>query len=186
MAQPLRLRATSGLHAARHRSIRSSATAALVLSIPRNSADHVRLNQLPSFECRDVYQDCTYTCTDLGPGRPACLLRRCAMKTAGNFRLRVAVALLKRTAGLSASEAGGRGLRARLPCRTMRASTRLADPVGHRLHQGVHQAEDDLDAEADEEGKGTERQRHALQPNRLVAGPDHAHQSAQGRAQQHA
>jgi len=28
-----------------------------------------RLNQLPSFECRDVYQDCTrYTCTGLGPG----------------------------------------------------------------------------------------------------------------------
>ena len=28
-----------------------------------------RLNQLSSFECRDVYQDCTrYTCTGLGPG----------------------------------------------------------------------------------------------------------------------
>ena len=28
-----------------------------------------RLNKLPSFECRDVYQDCTrYTCTGLGPG----------------------------------------------------------------------------------------------------------------------
>lgn len=28
-----------------------------------------RLNQLPSFECRDVYQDCTrYSCTGLGPG----------------------------------------------------------------------------------------------------------------------
>lgn len=28
-----------------------------------------RLNQLPSFECRDVYQDCTrYTCTGSGPG----------------------------------------------------------------------------------------------------------------------
>jgi hypothetical protein len=27
------------------------------------------LNQLPSFECRDVYQDCTrYSCTGLGPG----------------------------------------------------------------------------------------------------------------------
>ena len=27
------------------------------------------LNQLPSFECRRVYQDCTqYTCTGLGPG----------------------------------------------------------------------------------------------------------------------
>jgi hypothetical protein len=27
------------------------------------------LNQLPSFECRGVYQDCTrYTCTGLGPG----------------------------------------------------------------------------------------------------------------------
>ena len=27
------------------------------------------LNQLPSFECRDVYRDCTrYTCTGLGPG----------------------------------------------------------------------------------------------------------------------
>ena len=26
-------------------------------------------NKLPSFECRDVYQDCTrYTCTGLGPG----------------------------------------------------------------------------------------------------------------------
>jgi hypothetical protein len=25
--------------------------------------------QFPSFECRDVYQDCTrYTCTSLGPG----------------------------------------------------------------------------------------------------------------------
>jgi hypothetical protein len=28
-----------------------------------------RLNQLPSFECWDVYRDCTrYTCTGLGPG----------------------------------------------------------------------------------------------------------------------
>ena len=36
------------------------------------------------------------------------------------------------------------------------------------------------------EGKSTERQRHALQPNRLVGGPNHAHQPAQGRAQQHA
>jgi hypothetical protein len=28
-----------------------------------------RLNQLPSFECRNVYQDCTrYACTGLGPG----------------------------------------------------------------------------------------------------------------------
>ena len=28
-----------------------------------------RLKQLPSFECRNVYQDCTrYTCTGLGPG----------------------------------------------------------------------------------------------------------------------
>lgn len=28
-----------------------------------------RLKQLPSFECRGVYQDCTrYTCTGLGPG----------------------------------------------------------------------------------------------------------------------
>ena len=28
-----------------------------------------RLNQLPSFECRGVYQDCTrYTCIGLGPG----------------------------------------------------------------------------------------------------------------------
>ena len=28
-----------------------------------------RLNQLPSFECKNVYQDCTrYTCTGLGPG----------------------------------------------------------------------------------------------------------------------
>ena len=28
-----------------------------------------RLNQLPSFECRGVYQDCTrYSCTGLGPG----------------------------------------------------------------------------------------------------------------------
>jgi hypothetical protein len=28
-----------------------------------------RLNQLPWFECRDVYQDCTrYSCTGLGPG----------------------------------------------------------------------------------------------------------------------
>lgn len=27
------------------------------------------LNQLPSFECRAVYQDCArYTCTGLGPG----------------------------------------------------------------------------------------------------------------------
>jgi hypothetical protein len=27
------------------------------------------LNQLPTFECRSVYQDCTrYTCTGLGPG----------------------------------------------------------------------------------------------------------------------
>jgi hypothetical protein len=29
----------------------------------------LRLNQLPSFECRGVYQDCIqYTCTGLGPG----------------------------------------------------------------------------------------------------------------------
>ena len=28
-----------------------------------------RLNQAPSFQCRDVYQDCTrYSCTGLGPG----------------------------------------------------------------------------------------------------------------------
>jgi hypothetical protein len=28
-----------------------------------------RLNQLPSVECRGVYQDCTrYSCTGLGPG----------------------------------------------------------------------------------------------------------------------
>jgi hypothetical protein len=28
-----------------------------------------RLNQLPSFECQGVYQDCTrYACTGLGPG----------------------------------------------------------------------------------------------------------------------
>src|SRR5262249_215682 len=28
-----------------------------------------RLSQAPSFQCRDVYQDCTrYTCTGLGPG----------------------------------------------------------------------------------------------------------------------
>ena len=28
-----------------------------------------RLNQSPSFVCRDVYQDCTrYTCNGLGPG----------------------------------------------------------------------------------------------------------------------
>ena len=28
-----------------------------------------RLNQLPSFECRGVYQDCTrYVCTGAGPG----------------------------------------------------------------------------------------------------------------------
>ena len=28
-----------------------------------------RLNQLPSFECRSVYQDCTrYACTGVGPG----------------------------------------------------------------------------------------------------------------------
>src|SRR5499427_8242143 len=34
-----------------------------------------RLNRAPSFQCRDVYQDCTrYTCTGLGPGRPTCLL----------------------------------------------------------------------------------------------------------------
>jgi hypothetical protein len=27
------------------------------------------VNQLPSFECRGIYQDCTrYTCTGLGPG----------------------------------------------------------------------------------------------------------------------
>jgi len=27
------------------------------------------LNQLPSFECRGIYQDCTrYSCTGLGPG----------------------------------------------------------------------------------------------------------------------
>ena len=31
--------------------------------------DCLRLNQLPSFECRGVYKDCTrYTCTGLGPG----------------------------------------------------------------------------------------------------------------------
>ena len=28
-----------------------------------------RLNQAPSFQCQDVYQDCTrYTCTGMGPG----------------------------------------------------------------------------------------------------------------------
>ena len=28
-----------------------------------------RLSQAPSFQCQDVYQDCTrYTCTGLGPG----------------------------------------------------------------------------------------------------------------------
>ena len=28
-----------------------------------------RLNQLPPFECRNIYQDCArYTCTSLGPG----------------------------------------------------------------------------------------------------------------------
>jgi hypothetical protein len=28
-----------------------------------------RLNQLPSFECRSIYQDCTqYSCTGMGPG----------------------------------------------------------------------------------------------------------------------
>ena len=28
-----------------------------------------RLNQAPSFQCRDVYRDCTrYSCTGLGPG----------------------------------------------------------------------------------------------------------------------
>jgi hypothetical protein len=28
-----------------------------------------RLSQAPSFQCRDVYQDCTrYACTGLGPG----------------------------------------------------------------------------------------------------------------------
>jgi hypothetical protein len=28
-----------------------------------------RLNRAPSFQCRDVYQDCTrYACTGLGPG----------------------------------------------------------------------------------------------------------------------
>jgi hypothetical protein len=31
--------------------------------------DSRHLNQLQSFECRGVYQDCTrYTCTGLGPG----------------------------------------------------------------------------------------------------------------------
>jgi len=31
--------------------------------------DCLHLSQLPSFECRGVYQDCTrYTCTGLGPG----------------------------------------------------------------------------------------------------------------------
>ena len=31
--------------------------------------DCLRLNQIPSFECRGVYQDCTrYSCTGLGPG----------------------------------------------------------------------------------------------------------------------
>ena len=31
--------------------------------------DCLSLKQLPSFECRGVYQDCTrYTCTGLGPG----------------------------------------------------------------------------------------------------------------------
>ncbi len=31
--------------------------------------DCLRANQLPSFECRGVYRDCTrYTCTGSGPG----------------------------------------------------------------------------------------------------------------------
>src|SRR5262249_16466477 len=34
-----------------------------------------RLNQVPRFECRGVYQDCTrYTCTGLRGGCPTCLL----------------------------------------------------------------------------------------------------------------
>jgi hypothetical protein len=31
--------------------------------------DYRHQNQVPSFECRGVYQDCTrYSCTNLGPG----------------------------------------------------------------------------------------------------------------------
>jgi hypothetical protein len=31
--------------------------------------DCLHLKQLPQFECRDIYQDCTrYSCTGLGPG----------------------------------------------------------------------------------------------------------------------
>jgi len=31
--------------------------------------DCLRIDQLPSFECREIYQDCTrYSCTGLGPG----------------------------------------------------------------------------------------------------------------------
>ena len=70
--------------------------------------------------------------------------------------------------------------------RTLRASARLADLIGDCPHQGVHQAEDNLDTEADEESKGAKRQRHALEPNRLVIGPEYAKQPAQGRAQHHA
>jgi len=38
--------------------------------------DCLRLNQLPSSECRGIYQDCTnYVCTGAGPGWPACSKR---------------------------------------------------------------------------------------------------------------
>jgi hypothetical protein len=31
--------------------------------------DCIHIDQLPSFECRGIYQDCThYSCTGLGPG----------------------------------------------------------------------------------------------------------------------
>jgi hypothetical protein len=36
---------------------------------PLQNPASLRLNQLPSSECRGVYRDCTrYTCTGLGPG----------------------------------------------------------------------------------------------------------------------
>jgi hypothetical protein len=89
--------------------------------------------------------------------------------------------MLKCTAGLSLSEAAGRGRRAITARRTMQASTRLADPVGHRLHQGIHQAEDDLELKPPKKATAP-IDSDALQLNRLFGRPDHADQPAQGPA----
>jgi hypothetical protein len=67
----------SGLPAMARDADRASHTVAAAATAKQQCIDTCRaryrecrhLNQLPSFECRGVYQDCTrFTCTGLGPG----------------------------------------------------------------------------------------------------------------------